>query len=453
MKRYKMLISFIIPCRKIDYLKRFLKNLKKNTYDKSQIEVIVKLDNDKKEFEKFKILNEKKWGFKIKFLVSPRLEGQPSLWLADEQMFRLTNKNSYFIQLLSDEPYIKTFHWDKILSKYRKYYDDDIFRLRLSKIKYFNYQNEFDCVTKPDSYPIFTRRWLEVSLGMGDSWASDAYHQLVAFYLSMGPMNYRNFFKHGSLNRDVVCSDIKYGGLDWGEGISKDMMSYMSNYIYNEWTRLCSYKNLINISYKATRLYLYVLAKSLKFKNFKILRQSNFTCALYKGDNKFLEIFFKPPLIKSKFFEYKVKFKLYSVNKVLLSLGSIFSKRIFIYRSKGRNLKNFFKKLRKKKLLFPNSYIPINYNIKRGTFLTDAYLYYFAVRSNFLNLMEKIIFFKNNNFRYFIDPPGLQFNGINKNIKIPKSILKVNNSDKDWYNKSYKKLLKQIRTSENKVYK
>lgn len=448
-----MLISFIIPCRKIRYLKRFLSSLKKNTHDKSQIEVIVKLDDDKNEFNKFKVENEKKWGFKIKFIITPRLEGQPSLWLADEQMFRLTNANSYFVQLLSDEPYIKTHHWDKKLAKYKKYYSDDIFRIRLSKIKYFNYQNEFDCVSKPDSYPIFTRKWLEVSLGMGDSWASDAYHQLISFYLSMGPMNYRNFFKHGSLNRDIITEDIQYGGLNWGEGITNEMQEYMSSYINSEWSRLCSNKNLNNIAYKATRLYLYILAKSLNFKNFKIIKTSENTCALFKNKNQYLEIYFKLPFVKSKIFEYHVKFKLYSIHRILTSIGSMFSKRIYIYNSRGKNIKILLKKAKKNKFFFLKSYIPLNYNIKKNTFLTDAYLYYFAVKSNLLKIITKNISFNKKGYNYFFQPPGVQFKGIKKNIEIPKGITKINRNDIEWYNNSYKKLIKQIRESEIKVYR
>lgn len=448
-----MLISFIIPCRKTVFLKRFLKSLKKNTYDKSQIEVIVKLDNDKIEFKKFKIENEKKWGFKIKFIISPRLEGQPSLWLADDQMFRLTNKRSYFVQLLSDEPYIKTYHWDKKLVKYKKYYSDDIFRIRLSKIKNFNYQNEFDCVSKPDSYPIFTRKWLEVSLGMGDSWASDAYHQLISFYLSMGPMNYRNFFKHGSLNRDIISEDIKYGGLNWGENLSSEMREYMTNYINNEWSRLCSYKNLNNIAYKATRLYLFILAKSLSFKSFKIVRTSKNTCALLRGNKQYLEIFFRLPLLRSKIFEYKVKFKLYSIHRVMLSLGLMFSKRIYIYNNKGKNVKILLKKAKKNKFFFLKSYIPLSYRIRKNIFLTDAYLYYFAVKSNLLKLMRKIYIFENKKYDYYIHPPGLQFKGIKKNIRIPKSISEINKVDHDWFIKNHEELIEQIKISENKLYK
>ena len=98
----------------------------------------------------------------------------------------------------------------------------------------------------------------------------------------------------------------------------------------------------------------------------------------------------------------------------MLSLGSMFSKRIYIYNNKGKNVKILLKKAKKNKFFFLKSYIPLSYRIRKNIFLTDAYLYYFAVKSNLLKLMRKIYIFENKKYDYYIHPPGLQFKGVKK---------------------------------------
>ena len=113
-----MLISFLIPSRNTFFLKRFLNSIEKNTLEKNEIEVLIKLDDDK-DYTSFINEPKKNYSFSIKYLISPRLEGQPSLWFAVEQLYLLSNTDSYFVQILSDEPYIDTTNWDQNLLKHK----------------------------------------------------------------------------------------------------------------------------------------------------------------------------------------------------------------------------------------------------------------------------------------------------------------------------------------------
>ena len=433
-----MLISFLIPSRNTFFLRRFLNSLEKNTFEKDQIEVLIKLDEDK-DYTDFINDTKQNYNFSVKFLVSPRLEGQPSLWFAVEQLYKLSNTNSYFVQILSDEPYIETYEWDKILLNYKNYFKDDIFRLRTSKLKYFNYSNEFDCVTKPDSYPIYTRKWLDLTLGTGECWGSDAYQQLIAYYLSLGPVNYLNFQnRSGAISRDIPIDDIKYKGLEWGVGVKDDQLEYMRKYMLHEWKRLISKKSLENISYKSMRIFLYIYAKSLNLKKFKIVQNGNCVELIDNQDNfVILKITFK---VFPKFFSNYQKFMLFIISKFGIVKFNFYNSNRTNIRVKIKSIfikfiSKFYFIISSKKLKIRIKNILIN-TLDKLLFLKENNNNKWLLRNKMLYnpfpTSPKIIFIKNvseafykKNFKLNYDPPGFQFLNYLRNIKVPKEIKKI----------------------------
>lgn len=269
------LISFIIPTRRLNNVAGFFDNIEQTVSDPSCVEVLIKFDDDQEGVLEF-IENEiRKRPFTIKYIITPRFEGTFSLWIGMESLFYLTDPTSYFIQILSDEPRFKTHHWDKILRKYIGFFPDDVFRLRLSVMKYANYSSHYECTFRPDSFPICTRRWLELTEGTGDCWGSDAYHQCVAYHLSLGPGGYFNFYREGGLWRDVVMNEIELSGLEFGVGVKLEDQLERHKRNLREWNRLTSHVMQEHFSYLARRIYCYIWAHEHGIKEFHFVNYPN----------------------------------------------------------------------------------------------------------------------------------------------------------------------------------
>ena len=476
-----MLVSFLIPSRNILFLTRFLDYLEKNTIHKKDIEVIIKLDDDL-DYSDFIKKTQKNYDFNIKFLISPRLEGQPSLWFAVEQLFQLSNQNSYFIQILSDEPHIITYGWDEILKKYKNFFVDDVFRLRTSNLKYFNYTNEYDCVTKPDSYPIYTRRWLELTIGCGDSWGSDAYQQLISYYLSLGPLNYLNFeTRSGALSRDIPINEIEYSGLEWGIGVEGEYQKYIKSYMINEWHRLISKRTLENISYKSMRIFLFIFAKSIKLKKFQILRSGN--CLILKDlylkkNAEIIKLTFKifPKIFNNlhKFFLLLIKFdNKRKLKEIFISLFRNASlKRIvlknfirlifflpirYIFYSlklnKVKELKKIASNLKTLAIKFLNKIFLLDIKKKHNKekkFSIEENIFPTKPKINYIKTVSYL--FHKKNYKFKFNPPGFQFHGFNKNIKIPQKIRQITNLNRKFVFKELNSLQNFKKDLEEKIY-
>ena len=160
------IISLIVPSRRPEQLSGLLKSLNDTASNPKNVEVLVKIDDDIPEAATSLARHKKKYKFKIKSINTSRLGGQFTLWVAMDDLFFMSNKNSYFVMMLSDETRFQTNGWDKILHKYVKYFDDDIFRLKVSDHKYVNYNRILTCFTKPDCFPIMTRKWVELVGGL-----------------------------------------------------------------------------------------------------------------------------------------------------------------------------------------------------------------------------------------------------------------------------------------------
>ena len=460
-----MLISFLIPSRNTFFLKRFLNSIEKNTLEKNEIEVLIKLDDDK-DYTSFINETKKNYSFSIKYLISPRLEGQPSLWFAVEQLYLLSNTDSYFVQILSDEPYIDTTNWDQNLLKYKNLYKDGVFRLRTSNLKYFNYSNEFDCVTKPDSYPIYTRKWLDLTIGTGECWGSDAYQQLIAYYLSLGPLNYFNFQnRSGALSRDIPITDIKYNGLEWGLGVEGEKLKYIKKYMIDEWKRLISKSNLENISYKAMRIFLYIYAKSLKLNKFQIIKNGNCLELIDKNDD------FNVLTLTYKIFP---KF-LSNYQKLMLGFFDTYQKILFVISSfinPSRNsIKKIIIKFFSKINIFTQNKKLKEKILKKITSILNFFLFLTkedekkkwiernqmsdnpfptSPKIETINTMSKIFYQKK--FKLTYNPPGFQFLNFSRNIKIPIEIGIISNKQIEYTKEQINKLQKFKKKLEEKTY-
>lgn len=264
--------------RNLNIIKGFLDNIEATVKNPDRVEVLIKLDEDQPEAKLFIEDQVTKKSFVIKYLITPRLNGLTSLWLASNELFLLSSPDSYFLQAISDEVRFETMHWDDILEKYIGFFPDHIFRLRMSTFKLNAYPTPFICNLTPDSFPIQTRQWVTLTMGFGSCcWATDIYHQFVAYYLSLGEQAYKYFktpFYDKGIFRDVPLLDIKFSGLEFGMGVSSEMMKNRELWMIEGWNRNLSHYRQENFSYLAKRISSYIWAVENKIEKFTIMRNS-----------------------------------------------------------------------------------------------------------------------------------------------------------------------------------
>ena len=271
MDKANCIISLMVPTRRPSQLYPLLDSIEKNTNHKNLIEVIIKLDDDQKEFYTELESKIKNYSFEIKILISARLFGYFSMWIFKQIYWKMSNKDAYFLAMFTDEARFED-GWDDVIRKYYKFYNDDVFRLRLSHFKYFNYSNIGQSNIFPDSFPIFTRKWLEITNGFGDFWGSDVFHQCVSYHLSRGTAAFYTTFTKNNILRDVVINENIVTNISiFGDDIEEEESKAKTLLIHDEWLRMMSRKSQILQCYYARIMLLTIFAERDKIKDYKIL--------------------------------------------------------------------------------------------------------------------------------------------------------------------------------------
>lgn len=270
------LISFICPSRNLNIIRSFLDNIELTVRNPELVECLFKVDEDDPEAKRFMETEVNKRPFSVKYIITSRLNGIYSVWLACNELFTLTSPDSYFVHVISDEVRFETKHWDDILKDYIGHFPDHVFRLRMSTFMLNTYPDSFLCNLTPDSFPIYTRKWIELTLGLGThSWASDIFNQMIAYHLSLGEQGYKYFntpYYDKGIFRDVQLKEIKLSGLEFGVGVSHEIMKNRALWITQLWNRNQSHSQQEYFSYLAKRLSSYIWAKANHVENFRIYR-------------------------------------------------------------------------------------------------------------------------------------------------------------------------------------
>ena len=178
-----MLVSIQLNSNRPRAISEFIENIEKTASAPEQIEVIFHIDlGDEKcreLLEKLKSTSKTQ----IKYLETDIIKHYKDLWRPLNQLLKLTDPNAYFIANFSDEFRFKTKGWDEILSKYIGYYEDDIFRIRLSRYRFRNYTDFWECIFAPDSLAFYTKRWMDIVGMWCPCLGPDSWQQSVIFYL------------------------------------------------------------------------------------------------------------------------------------------------------------------------------------------------------------------------------------------------------------------------------
>ncbi len=201
------LVSLLLCSNRPENLASYFDRLEAVTSNPANVEAVVKIDEGDGESLALVELEKAARPFAIKYLVSARPRGFHELWRSYDQLHALSDPGSYFLAIHNDEVFFRTPGWDEVLARYVGYFDDDIFRLRVSQFRWRNYRDHWECGYAPDSYAFATRQWIDLQ----DNWAPvegpDTFQQLVAYYLSR-----LSWPRQMQTQRDIAIPGIELGG-------------------------------------------------------------------------------------------------------------------------------------------------------------------------------------------------------------------------------------------------
>lgn len=464
------LISFIMFSRNLNVVKGFLDNIESTVKNPESVELLLKLDEDQVEAKRFIEEEAAKRPFSIKYIITPRLNGLVSLWLACNELFLLSSPDSYFVQSISDEVRFETIHWDEILKKYIGFFPDHVFRLRMSTFKLNTYPFPFICNLTPDSFPIYTRQWLTLTMGFGSCfWASDVYHQFVAYHLSLGEQGYRlastPLYDQG-ISRDVPLLDLKFSGLEFGVGVSSEVQKNLDLWRIQGWNKNLSHCYQEDYSYLAKRLSSYIWAVKNNIKQFSI-RQNKLKKTVQVVDESgvilYREVSYQLPRMAFYMANVLRKMKVSRVEwgwwcemhfssireKILwrlnLALNTLLPRKkplllgLLVRLKLPRSMQSFFHQL-----------MEINNQMtaqKRGRIQKNIALFFITFRAIIHSIFDGVE-------RFMIgSPPGLKTNKklfkIFSQPKWPKSFIKTSKKDMEWALETFKKQKENYQEMEN----
>jgi hypothetical protein len=194
-------ISIILCSNKIKNFKSLISNIESTAENLESIEVLVGCDVGETEFKKFRSSVNSKITIKYHDIYVGDLYDQH---IPMSQLLNFCNKDSYYVLALADDMRFKTLGWDKEILKYKNYYKDDIFRLRLGWRKHFNYSDHWQCVSMPENIDVCTKKWRDL-VGNIPCFSIDSYNQTVMYYLE----NFDKFNNSFRATRDIPVNNIK----------------------------------------------------------------------------------------------------------------------------------------------------------------------------------------------------------------------------------------------------
>ncbi len=219
MSTHPIFISLLLGTNRPENIRRLFESLEEKTICPQEVEVIISIDKGDNAMLAAIEEVQKTSPFTIKYLEGVRGRGYFDANKEYNKMLHLIADSSYFINLLSDKVFFSTYGWDQKLKAYKGAFADDIFRVRISKFKNVQYFNDFaKCLMVPDNFPFFTRRWLQLAGGFGDTWGPDTWCQGIAYMLGLYQKQAFAYAEHDYW-RDIVASDIALDNYQYSQRV------------------------------------------------------------------------------------------------------------------------------------------------------------------------------------------------------------------------------------------
>lgn len=203
-QNYSKILSIQLNSCRPAQLYAYFNNIEETADLPQEIEILVNIDQGDDAMKSFLESEIPKRKFTIKYIQSPKPKSYFDLWKPLNELLKITDPNTYFVTNVSDEMVFTTKGWDTILKKYINFFPDDIFRLRLSRNKYRNYYDRWECNFAQDAIPITTKKWLDIVGDWNPCFGPDSFQQLVAFYLAKEDQFISNHY-----SRDIPINDIQ----------------------------------------------------------------------------------------------------------------------------------------------------------------------------------------------------------------------------------------------------
>ena len=194
-------ISIILCSNKLDNFKSLISNIQATAENLQSIEVLVGCDVGDTEFKNYCSSVNSKINIRYHDIYVGDLYDQH---IPMSKLLKLSSNKSYYVLALADDMKFLTTGWDTEILKYKNYYEDDIFRLRLGWRKHFNYSDHWQCVTMPENIDVCTKKWRDL-VGDIPCFSIDSYNQTVMYYLE----NFDKFNNSFRATRDIAVNNIK----------------------------------------------------------------------------------------------------------------------------------------------------------------------------------------------------------------------------------------------------
>lgn len=242
----KVIFSIHLVSNNPEAVKEAILNIEETANNPSEIELVIMIDEGDLACINAITSLQSSSKLNLRYFETNKIKCFDDLWKPDDDSLATVSKEVYFVTIFNDEFRFKTKGWDDILKKYIGYYEDDIFRIRLSRYRFRNYKDFWECIYAPDSVAFYTKKWLDITK---TKFHTDTWQQLVAFYL----VNSRKF-DHIQYSRDIVEPFIEIEGEGAGVGLSllKAREKNKSNVI--AWFKVVSYSMQEKAKYAAAKL-------------------------------------------------------------------------------------------------------------------------------------------------------------------------------------------------------
>lgn len=225
-----MLLSLSLLSNRPHLFSEMMDNLEATASDCSELEVLVGIDDGHIAMRDTVAAEASKRRIRIKCLSEPRT-GFFSLWPTLNRMHQeLCSPDAYFVQHYNDEIRVRTKGWDQVLKRYIGLYPDDLFRLRVSDHRLWNYASLKDAGSFPETCPITTKRWIDIT-GWAACHSADSFQQCIALWLAQG--SWRQV-------RDVPVPELALSGFEAGAELNEPARRRHRSLAVKGWLRLFS---------------------------------------------------------------------------------------------------------------------------------------------------------------------------------------------------------------------
>jgi hypothetical protein len=146
-----MLLSIHLNSNRSVNIKGLVDNIEKTASNPSEVEIIINIDEGDGLCKNIIENLQKTSQVRLKYIQTNIIKSFQDVWRPYNKLLELTDTKVEFVTLFSDEFRFKTKGWDDIIRKYIGYYEDNIFRIRLSKYRNRNYTDFWECIFAPDS--------------------------------------------------------------------------------------------------------------------------------------------------------------------------------------------------------------------------------------------------------------------------------------------------------------